>query len=223
MRTKGAKDKELRIMPDLESRIMRALFSNSTDQMQNLLPPDDYSYYLRLKFLNNLYLQHFPQLSEKDVRNAYMREYSVSDPTYHRDRNMCFRIFGPQLKPDLEYLKGAELQMAIRDRSLARAAGDYKSVLAFYKYIMDLMGLAKPITNPGDGEVPAQQIIINMQINNSNGTTEERQIDMALLDKLKPAELEAFAEIMDVPAVGLDQMAQMFNELNAHEPDTTED
>lgn len=201
-------------MPDLESRIMLALISPEDKEMSELLGPEENSYYLRLKFLNNLYLQHYPQLSDKEIYRVYKKEYQVSDPTFYRDRNMCFRIFGPQLKPDLEYLKGVELQIAIRDRSLARAAGDWKTVVQFSKFIRELTGIDKPIILGMDPDARTQQIITNIQINYPDGRTETRTIDLTLLDKLKPEELAEFAELLDEPAVGVNEMEQMLNERN---------
>jgi hypothetical protein len=221
MRNKGSKDLNPRTMPDLESRIMLALISPEDKEMSELLGPEENNYYLRLKFLNNLYLQHYPQLSDKEIYRVYKKEYQVSDPTFYRDRNMCFRIFGPQLKPDLEYLKGIELQIAIRDRSLARAAGDWKTVVQFNKFIMELMGLNKPIVAKGEGDERPQQVITNIQINYGDGRTEIKPIDLTMLGKLKPEELDAFAELIDNPAVGGLEMEQILRE-EKNENDTTE-
>ena len=208
-----------RIMPDIESRIMSAFISESASSLEEILSPDDYKMYLRLKFLNNLHLQHYPQLSERELRSIYMREFSISDTTYAKDKSMMFRIFGPQLKPDLEYLKGVELQMAIRDRSLARAAGDMKAVVQFSKYIMELMGLDKPITAKGEGEGAPQQIITNIQINHNGTTAFEKTIDLTLLDKLSPMELNQIADLLDAPLFGVEEMQQHLEERNGTDAD----
>ena len=208
------KDKTARISSDFISRVMQAMVSPNPGEMVDLLAEGDFKRFQRLKFLHGLNLQHGVELSDKEKYRMYHRETGCFERTFWSDMRECRAIFGPTIMPDLEYLRGVELQIAIRDRSLARAAGDFKAVVSFSKQIMELFGLNRIQIAEGDTGAP-QQIITNIQINYADGSQQELKLDFDALEKLKPQELEQLATILDAPAIGVAQMEKM---LHINEP-----
>jgi hypothetical protein len=209
-RNKGSRDIVPRKRPDLVDRITHALMQEGNDDLDKVLDKEDFDHYLRLKFLNRLFLRYHPQLDESEIFRVYKKEYNLSYGTYTKDRHKMQLIFGPLLLPDILYLKGIELQTLIRDRSLARTAGDMKSVAQFTKLIIELMGLSKYV-DPKENEGSATTIITNIQINYADGSTKTMAIDFDMLEKMKPKELDQIATMLDMPSVGMIEMEKMLN------------
>lgn len=218
MRKIGSKDKEprLRTRLDFVSRIMMHMKSDDPRSMDEMLEGHDLKRWKRIRFVHSLNMQHGVELSHKEKYRIYKREIpeitgnTPMERTYFQDQMDCRAIFGPMLIPDLTYLRGIELEIAIRDRSLCRAAGDYKSVVALSKHIMELMGLDKAENKEPD-DTTNKQVIVALQINAGDGSSRNIPLDLDRLNKLRPADLNALSEMIDSPSVGMEEMAKMLN------------
>jgi hypothetical protein len=191
------------------------LISSYVKGEEAILSDQDTEILKRWKTVQMLSLQHRPLITNAEIKRVLMKEYGIAELTAQRDIADAQRLFGNVNVVNKEFKRAIYVERLEQLASLAEVKGDFKSAVAAYKQIIDMLRLSEDDEKLMEKGTRIFQL--NIVFNGPDGQLSRRTIDLQKINELPATEFKEVMRAIDRPRISAEEMDLM---LQAHYAET---